>query len=223
MIIALVQQKGGVGKSTLAVAIAWELQSRGARVLVVDSDPQGTVRVTGEVAAERHADAPSVVVLGKDMWRDGQLPRLAQAYDHVVIDTPGRLGDVQRAALAVADVALLPVGQSAADAWGVAETLDVVKTAQQELRPELRAALVITRKAPRTTLGQQARTALEGHGLPVLKTETTYRVAWQECLADGQGVAQYAPSDKAADEARRLVDELLAMMTPKRKKVSRAR
>lgn len=210
MILALVSQKGGVGKSTLAVSIAWELQARGARVLAVDADPQGTLRVTGEVAAELGLKAPSIVALGKDLYRPDQLPQLAKAFDHVVIDTPGRLGDVQRAALMVADVALVPVGQSAADTWGVTETLEVVKQAQI-LRPELRAVLVLTRKLPRTALGRAARDVLAGAGLPLLTAETTLRVAWQEALAAGAGVAQYAPQDAAALELRDLVDELVAL------------
>jgi chromosome partitioning protein len=211
MIVAVVSQKGGVGKSTLAAAIGWELLSRGSRVLIFDSDPQGTVRLAGEVAAEQGRAAPTIISLGKDMYRADQLPRLAEPFDHVIIDTPGRLGDVQRAALMVAHLALVPVGQSAADTWGATETLEVVKQAQV-LRPDLRAALVITRKLPRTTLGRHARDHLGGAELPVLTTETTYRIAWQESLAAGLGTAQYAPRDAAAIETRALVDELLALV-----------
>ncbi len=207
MILAFVSQKGGVGKSTLAVAVAWELQARGDRVLVVDSDPQATVRVTGEVATENGAPAPSIVALGRDMHRPDQIPLLAQGFDHVVIDTPGRLGDVQRSALMVADMAVVPVGQSAADAWGISETIELIRQARTH-RPELRAALVITRKMPRTTLGKSAREVLAASGLELLGAETTYRVAWQEALAAGSGPAQYAPRDRAALEARSLVDEL---------------
>lgn len=207
MIIAFVSQKGGVGKSTLAVSVAWELQSRGERVLVVDSDPQGTVRVTGEVATERGVPAPSIVALGRDMYRADQLPLLAQNFDHVVIDTPGRLGDVQRSALMVADLAIIPVGQSAADAWGITDTIELVRQART-LRPEMRVALVITRKLPRTALGRNARESLVASGFEILSAETTYRVAWQEALAAGLGPAQYAPRDKAGIEVRALVDEI---------------
>lgn len=212
MILALISQKGGVGKSTLSVSIAWELQERGARVLVVDADPQGTVRITGEVATEAGLPAPTIIALGKDMYRPEQLPTLAANYDHVIIDTPGRLGDVQRAALMVADIALMPVGQSAADAWGLTETLELARQAQT-LRPQLRTALVITRKLPRTALGKNAREVLAGCDFPILTTETTYRVAWQEALAAGKGVSQYNPKDAAAVEAKSLVNELLAFTT----------
>lgn len=208
-IIAFVSQKGGVGKSTLAVAVGWELHARGRRVLLVDADPQATVRVTGDVAAELSVPAPTVIQQGKDMHRPEQLPRLAEAFDHVVIDTPGRTSDVSRAALMVADVAVVPVGQSAADVWAATETVELIRQAQT-LRPELRGFLMVTRKAPRTSLGQGARDVLASLGLPVLEAATTYRVAWQESLAAGKGAAQYAPRDAAALETRALVDELLA-------------
>ena len=213
MIIAFVSQKGGVGKSTLAVSVAWELQARGYRVLAVDADPQGTLRVTGEVAAEAGRPAPSIVALGKDMYRPDQLPTLAQSFDYVVIDTPGRMGDVQRAALMVAHLALVPVGQSAADTWGVTQTLEAVQEAQV-LRPDLQARLVITRKLPRTSLGKSARDVAATAPLPLLAAETTYRVAWQEALAAGCGVAQYAPADAAARELRAITDEVLALNDP---------
>src|SRR5262245_11332646 len=118
MITTLLSTKGGAGKSTLTVALGWELMSRGARVLLVDADPQATVRTTGEVARERGAKAPTIVAMGKDLYQPDQLPALVPSFEHVLLDTPGRLGEVARAALMACDVALLPVGQSAADAWG---------------------------------------------------------------------------------------------------------
>lgn len=213
MITALISQKGGSAKSTLTVALAWELHAQHARVLVVDADPQGTVRVTGEVAAERGQSAPSIVALGKDMYRPEQLPRLAASFEHVFIDTPGRLSDISRAALMVADLALIPVGQSAADAWGIGETIALVQQAQT-FRPELKAALVITRILPRTSLGKGAREALAPAGIPIFVTETTYRIAWQEALAAGVGPVQYAPKDKAANETIALLKELLLFTNP---------
>lgn len=212
MITALVAQKGGSSKSTLAVSIAWELMSRGAKVLLVDTDPQRTVMDVGSMAAENRRSAPTIVSMGKELYRRDQLPRLAESFDHVIIDTPGRSGDIQNAALMVADTALIPVGQSAAEMWAVSSTLEVVTKARElkEMHGQLlRAALVITRKMPRTALGKALRETLRESGVPTFAAETTTRVSWQECLGAGMGVAQYAPRDPAAKELRALVDELL--------------
>jgi chromosome partitioning protein len=224
MILSLVSQKGGSGKSTLAAAIAWELLHRGHKVLVVDTDPQGTLREVGQAAADANRPAPVIVAMGKELSRADQLPRMAEAFDHVIIDTPGRSGDVQNAALLAADVALIPVGQAAADVWSLTHTLEIVDSAQrlkEQFGASLKAALVITRRLPRTSLGKALRQTLEASGLPTLKSETTARVAWQECLGAGQGVAQYAPKDAAAAEARALVNEVLAFAsTPNLKEVA---
>ena len=207
MIIALTGQKGGIGKSTTAVCLAAHGVERGMRVLLVDADPQGTARTWGEVANEAGREAPTVVAMGATMHRAGQLASIATGYDLVVIDCPPRHGDIMRSALMVADLALLPCGPSAADAWALSSSLDVLNEARA-LRETLRACVVITRKQGRTALGKAARKVLESSGLPVLRSELAHRVAYQEALAAGQGTTTYAPSDRAADEVRALFDEI---------------
>ena len=208
MIVALTGQKGGVGKSTLAIGIAAELLHRRHKVLLVDADPQGTVRTWGEVAAEAGQPLPSIVSMGSTMHRPEQLPTVRQGYDDVIIDCPPRHGDIQRSALMVADVALLPCGPSSADAWALAASIDLINEARV-LRPELEVRLVITRKQGRTALGRSAREELAKSGIDLMKTEIGYRVAFAESLGAGQGVTAYAPRDAAAEETRALVSELL--------------
>lgn len=209
MIISLVSQKGGVGKSSLAVAIAWELQARGSRVLVVDTDPQATARVAGELAADRKLDGPTTLVFGKDLARPNQLPAVAKQFDHVVIDTPGKLTDVTTPVLMVSAVALIPIGPSPTELWGNADTITIVQAARESFNPDLRAAIVYVRNDPKTVLSSRVRATLEKGELPVFKAETTQRVVWREAMLHGQGVAQYNPRDKGARELRALVDELL--------------
>lgn len=209
--MAITGQKGGVGKSTTAVALAVAAQEGGARVLLVDADPQGTARTWGDVAAEAGHPAPTVVAMGPAMHRPDQLPALARAYDVVVIDCPPRHGDVQRSALMVADLAVLPCGPSAADAWALASALEVVNEART-LREALQACILITRKQPRTALGKGARDVLEASGLPVLTAELGFRVAYQEALAAGLGPTTFAPRDAAAREVRALLAELMNVL-----------
>jgi chromosome partitioning protein len=207
MIIALVGQKGGIGKSTTAICLAAAAMQRGLRVLLVDADPQGTVRTWGDVAGEAGHVAPTVVAMGATMHRSGQLPDMATAFDFTIIDCPPRHGDVQRSALMVTDFALLPCGPTAADAWALAGTLDMVKEAQT-LRDHLRACVLITRRQGRTVLGKGARAVLEASGLPVLRTTLSYRVAYQEAIAVGQGATTYGRKDPAAREIEDLYDEI---------------
>src|SRR6185312_3740360 len=162
---------------------------RESRVLLVDADPQGTVRTWGEVASERkRAAAPTVIAMGASMHKAGQLREVAAGYDLTLIDCPPRHGDVQRSALMIADVAVLPCGPSAADAWALSSSLEVLAEARS-MREELLACVLITRKQGRTALGKGARKVLESTGLPVLETELGSRIAYQEAIAAGHGIS----------------------------------
>lgn len=207
MIIALAGQKGGVGKSTTAICLADAAMQLGQRVLLVDADPQGTVRTWADVAGELGRITPTVVAMGATMHRPGQLADMMAPYDLAIVDCPPRHGDVQRSALMVADLALLPCGPTAVDAWALAATLELVNEARA-LRSELVCRVLITRKQGRTALGRGARGVLETSGCGVLRTELGYRVAYQEAVAAGQGVTTYAPRDPATKEIAALLDEV---------------
>ena len=207
MIVALMGQKGGIGKSTTAICLAMAALKTGSNVLLVDADPQGTVRTWSEVGTENQLAVPTVIAMGAGMHRPGQLDVIARRYDLTLIDCPPRHGDVQRSALMIADLALLPCGPSAADAWALTSSLELVSEARN-LRDSLQPAIVITRKQGRTVLGKSARKLLEQSGIVVLDAELSYRISYQEALAAGTGVTQYCPRDPAAREVRALLDEL---------------
>jgi chromosome partitioning protein len=207
LIVAFTGQKGGSGKSTAALAVAGEWLARGKRVLLCDADPQGTARTFAAVAAEAGHPCPAVIGVGAGFHRAEQVPTLARGYEHTLIDCPPRHGELARSALALATVAVLPCGPSAADAWALAESVELVAEARR-IRPELRAAVLLTRKVARTALGEQARRVLASSGLPILRAELGYRTAYQEALAAGLGVTRYAPRSPAAAEVRALSREL---------------
>jgi chromosome partitioning protein len=206
VIIAFAGQKGGSGKTTTAVAVAVEWCVRGRRVLLVDVDPQGSIRTWGDVAAEASAEhTPTVTAMGAGLHR--HLPPLAAAHDVTVIDCPPMHGELQRAALMVCDLAVLPTGPAALDVWALGASVDLVREARA-LRPEMRSAVLITRKLPRTVLGARARHALGELGLPVLDAELSLRITYQEAPAAGLGPTTYDARSIAAREVRVLATEL---------------
>jgi len=205
--IAIAGQKGGTGKTTLAVNVAAELHARGQRVLLVDADPQGTAITWAAVAAESEKAAslcPPTIALGDNLR--AQLPGMLRGYDWCLIDCPGVGAKRQASAFMVADVALLPSGPSPADAWALAESIELAQNAA-ELRPELRIRIAINR-ADRTAIGASTRKAIEELGIPMITSTIGDRVAFREALAAGVGVTRYASGSVAANEIRRLVDEL---------------
>jgi chromosome partitioning protein len=195
MVVVLAKQKGGVGATTAAISHA---------------DPQRTALVWGEVAAEQGHAAPTVVGMTGALHRADQLPALAEGRDLVVVDLPPRLEAVTRSALMVADVVLLPSGGSAADVWALGDVVRLVEDARA-LRPDLPVSVLLTRAQTSTAMGRAARGVLEGTGLPVLRASLGFRVTYPEAMAAGQGPTTYAPKSEAADEARRLLTEVLAL------------
>jgi chromosome partitioning protein len=145
--------------------------------------------------------------MGAAMHRPGQLESVARNSDWTFIDCPPRHGEVQRSALMMADLAILPCGPSASDVWALSTSLELVRSAR-EVRESLQACIVITRKQPRTALGKEARRVLEQSGVPVLGSELFYRVAYQEALAGGAGVTGQRHRDPAACEMRALFEEV---------------
>lgn len=208
MKIALVSSKGGVGKSSLAIALAVEGVLRGHRILLVDGDrDQATCLTWAETAVAQQQPVPTVVGLGAGMHQPDQLPRLAADYDLTLVDTPGRLGDVQRAALISCDVALVPVSPSVTETWALAPTLAVIQEARA-LKPALQPALVLTRVNAATALARAARDNLAATTLPVFRSQLCARIAWMECHALGKSVPNYAKGP-AAQEIKAVYDELM--------------
>lgn len=212
-VLAIAGQKGGTGKSTIACCLAAEAIERGLRVLLVDADPQATAHTWGATrAAEMSGEVLlSVQKMGRDMHEPPNLPRLAPGFDLVIVDCPGRDGEVQRSALAAAELVVFPCGPTALDMWALAASVATFREAQK-LRPALDAVIAITRKQPRTVRGAEARDLLAGTGLPVLQTELGYRLAYQDATAAGEAVSRYAPRSEAAREAKALLDDVLARL-----------
>lgn len=209
-IIVLGNLKGGVGKTTLAQTLACFLEEAKRRVCLVDADPQGTTRQWAEKAAELGRAVPPVVNLGGARAMHRELTRMRGEWDVLVVDCPPRLGAETRAAMAVADVVLLPVSPGVADLWALQDTLVLLEEARA-FNSELEARAVLNR-FDTTLMARGIAASLEGAGVQALSARISARVTFSESMADGRSVLAYAPASKAAFEARRFGREVSKLL-----------
>jgi len=208
MIIALLNQKGGVGKTTLATHIAGELAVRGHNVVLLDADPQGSALDWTQRRSQQGLPRLfSAVGLARETLHQ-EAPELALHADHVIIDGPPRIAALARSALLAANRVLIPVQPSPYDLWASSEMVNLIREAQV-FKPSMRAAFAINRRVSTTIIGREARTALADQPVPALHSEVRQRIVFAESVAAGRLARELAPDSAAAREVSNLVDELL--------------
>ncbi len=203
-IIGVLQQKGGVGKTTLSLNMAEYFAKAGERVLLVDADPQGSALAW---SAEREDPCPFSVI-GKavpNLHKD--LPELAQGYDRVIIDGAPRNNELMRSCILASELVLMPVQPSKLDIWACQDVTQLLSEARQ-FHPNLNAAFVISRKITNTVIGRKVAKEFASQEFPVLETAIHQRVIYAECVEDGKTVFEMEDGRTAQLEITRLCKEL---------------
>lgn len=221
LVLSCVAQKGGAGKTTIALNLADAFMvDAGQRVLVVDADPQGSARIWADVASERGVAGPTVVGVNGAALRK-TVRDLAESFDVIVIDTPPHMAKEAEQAVALSHLTLVPVAPGPADIWALAQTVETLKHVEGMRDDPVLARVVLNRLDKRTGIGANLATDAATSGLKVLGATLGNRVAYPEAMAAGMGVVSYAPGTPAADEVRELAREVLALMGGKPKKKGR--
>ncbi|MBY0282098.1 MAG: AAA family ATPase [Alphaproteobacteria bacterium] len=213
MIISVLNQKGGVGKTTLSIHIASTLALAGKSSLLIDADVQ---RSAMDWAASREIE-PIFNVVGistNSIHKEVRL--MGDKYDFIIIDGPPRIYDVAKSAIAASDIVLIPLQPSPYDVWSAKEVVDLVNEVKETLSTykSIKAAFVINRKIPNTVIGRDVEEALQHYNIPVLKTHLYQRVIYAETAARGTSAIEEDPESMAGKEVKKLVEELLRFSKP---------
>jgi chromosome partitioning protein len=207
LIISVINQKGGVGKTTLAISLAAALAARKLRVLLVDADPQGSaldwVAVRGEQASPFMAIGMAKPILHIE------LPKMKKDFDLILIDGPPRVYDVAKSAVMASDAVLIPVLPSQFDVWAAEESVKLLQECAT-YKKTLKAAFVINRKIANTAIGRDVTKALKQYPLPVLSATVCQRVVFAES-ARGRTVLELDPKCSASREILSLTKEVLKL------------
>ena len=211
MLIAVLNQKGGVGKSTTAVHLARWLQLQGRAVHLADLDPQQTSSFWLQ-AAEQFTIPCSVIPADADSALE-QLPLLLEGGGVVVVDGPAGLSDATRAVMLLADLVLTPVQPAGADLRSAVDVLRLVAQARRIRGGPPDAAVFLNRCTKGTRLLQEAREVLaQLEGFRALGQAITQRQALSDCYSQATTVFEpgTGPPLEAAGEYGRLFAELLS-------------
>lgn len=206
-VISVLNQKGGVGKTTLSINLAHGLKLRGYDVLLVDADPQGSARDWNEAGG---GSILPVVGLDRETLPI-DLKAVSRGYDLVVIDGAPQIAKLSAVAIKASDFVLIPVQPSPYDIWATAELVEVIKTRQEIADGKPKASFIVSRAIKNTKLSNEVTEALTEYELPIFKAFTSQKVAYPSTASTGQTVFQNGNSSEAI-EMNHIVDEIIEVL-----------
>ena len=205
-IIATLNEKGGSGKTTVAINLAAALHRQGKRVAILDTDQQATA-TDWRKATPASLNMPAVVPVDKHQDLERVISGLD--VDYLVIDTPAKAAQMAAAVVRLADVALIVLQPSALDVWGSAATVKLIQS-RLTAGGAIDAAFLVNRASPLTKLSRLIKDGeWNDYGIDQLTATVSNRVAFAQAASDGVSVFETADT-QAQQEILNIIKELEA-------------
>ncbi len=219
-VITVFNQKGGCGKTTIAMSLAGAMGLRGFQSLVVDMDPQGTASRWSSAAPEEQPFPASVMSLAP---MEGKMHREVknhiESFDVILIDCPPAMNSAApTSAMLISDLALIPVVPSPADIWAAESAKKLAESAQAS-NEDLTARVVANMVQRSTSLAKDLMSLLESdQDFPLLRSTLGSRTAFRDAQLLGATVHQVPRASAAVAEVETMTDEILDLLKLSRRK-----
>jgi len=210
MIISVINQKGGVGKTTISIHIASALALAGKKVMLIDADPQ---KSSLDWASSRESEHILTVVGMPSNSIHRQVKKLHEDYDYIVIDGPPRIYDVAKSCIAASDLVLIPIQPSPYDVWSAQDVIKLLNEVKEPLSSykTIKGAFILNRKIQNSVIGRDVEEALSEYEIPVLKSQLCQRVIYAETAARGTSAIEEDPESRAGKEIKSLTEEAVQL------------
>lgn len=202
-ILTIAQHKGGAGKTTITTQLASMIAHDQHKVLLIDSDPQGSSREWFEARVKtlgRKNKMTLSVSQGWSLMRD--LPAYKKDYDFILIDTPPHANSEASIAIRLADLVLMPVQPSPLDVWACAPTITLIL---EEKKPVM---LVMNRVPAKSKLNEAMMEKLARLKINVAKQSLGNRIVFASSMVHGLGVIEHEPRSTAREEIENLWNDI---------------
>lgn len=208
-VISILNQKGGSGKTTIAINLARAYQLQGHSVLLVDSDKQGSSRDWH--SADENNPVPLLVLDQVSIDRD--IKKVVNKYEYIIVDGSPQATEIATATIRASDFILIPMQPSPFDIWASSNLIELVKQRMTE-NQNLKAGIVLTRLVKNTKIGNEVSQIIHDFELPVLTSTIGQRTCYPYSASLGQTIfdTERASSEPVA-EINTLANEITQLMS----------
>ena len=204
-VITIAQQKGGTGKTTLAVHLALAfIKYHNLKVAIIDTDPQGSLGKWFMIRSEKKISNQNLTFKTASLWgAQYESKILKQDHDIVIIDTPPKIESDARPAIEAANLVLIPVAPSHVDFWATESIIEIAEKAKRKI------LIQINRANHRSKLISKTHEYIKSINISATKTLIGHRQIFVASMGEGKTVVEKQRKSKAVEEIRKISEQIL--------------